>query len=106
MFDHNSGALVRFDSNFDRGTRECHGNVLSLVLRLKVKWAKILICDKERVNGGTNHDSPGPRWVPKLNGMGNPRSLFPSYGGKNKFSVNDTNQEKEGSKVQKGNILD
>ena len=30
--------LDRFVSNFDWGTRENHGNVLSLVLRLKVEW--------------------------------------------------------------------
>ena len=30
------------------------------------KIAKIVIYDKMRVNGGTNYDSPGQRWVPKL----------------------------------------
>ena len=30
------------------------------------KIAKIVIYNKGRVNGGTNYDSPAPRWVPKL----------------------------------------
>jgi len=30
------------------------------------KTAKIIIYDKERVNGGTNYDFPEPRWVPQL----------------------------------------
>ena len=33
---------------------------------LKRKIAKIVIYDKERVNGGINYDSPGLRWVPEL----------------------------------------
>ena len=33
---------------------------------LKRKRVKIIIYDKGRVNGGTNNDFPGPRWVPKL----------------------------------------
>ena len=47
-------------------------NDISLVLRFEKgqffygKNAKIIINDKERVNGGTNYDSPGQRWVPKL----------------------------------------
>ena len=31
---------------------------------LKRKRVKIIIYDKGRVNGGTNYDFPGPRWVP------------------------------------------
>ena len=30
--------LDRFDTNFDLGTGETHGNVHSLVLRFKVEW--------------------------------------------------------------------
>ena len=52
--------------------RECS---YILVLRFKVQWvgrllsgkiAKIAIYDNARVNGGTNYDNPGQRWVPKL----------------------------------------
>ena len=33
---------------------------------VSLKIAKIVIYDKGRVNGGTNYDSPGQGWVPKL----------------------------------------
>ena len=59
----------RFAPNFDWRTRENYGNDLSLVrvgLILSGKIGKIIIYDKARVNGGTNYDYPGQRWVPKL----------------------------------------
>ena len=41
--------------------------ILSWVGKLETrKITKIIIYDKGRVNGGTNYDSPGPHWVPKL----------------------------------------
>ena len=33
---------------------------------LSGKIVKIIIYDEGRINGGTNYDFPGPRWVPKL----------------------------------------
>ena len=50
--------MDRFASNFDWGTRETHGNVLTLDSKLsgstfvKKKRAKIVIYDKGRVNVG------------------------------------------------------
>jgi len=43
--------FARFVSNFDWGTREIHGNVLSL--------AKIVIYDQALVNGWSNYEYPG-----------------------------------------------
>ena len=68
---HNSGTPEPICLNFwlenSREPLECSYLVfemLSWVVRLLSE--KIVIYDKERVNGGTNYDSPGPRWVPKL----------------------------------------
>ena len=58
--------------NFDKGTRENHGNVFSwvnLVGRLsKRKIGKIVNYDQARGNGGSNYEYPGPRLVPTLVG--------------------------------------
>ena len=67
--------LDRFSSNFDWGTRGNSGKpqgrfgfeIISWVDRLLLgKIAKTVIYDKARVNGGTNQDYPGQRWVPKI----------------------------------------
>jgi len=45
--------------------------VVSLVLRFLVELIdldseKLLIYDQERVNGGSNYEYSGQRWIPKL----------------------------------------
>ena len=63
--------LDRFALNLYRGTRETHGNVLSLFLRFKLSGstfiAKIYFTGKivqVRVNGWSNYEYPVQRWVP------------------------------------------
>ena len=66
LSDHKSGTPRPIYLNL-WGTRESHGTFLSYeILVIMGEIAKIVIYVNARVNGGTNYDYPGQRWVPKL----------------------------------------